>query len=116
MPFLVEEKRSWGHIHAHQDTSALLVTQAYGCSTHEILGSVAAPLVREHNTTIKSGRATQMARGRRQKQSRVRKHAQLVTQTIAMVQLTMLMENGTPMHMNEMHECYTASILHVIAA
>jgi len=42
----------WGHIHTYQDTSTLLVTPACGCSTHEILGSVAAPLVKEHNTII----------------------------------------------------------------
>ena len=40
-----------GIAYTDQDTSALLVAQTYGCSTHEALGPVAAPLVsdRQHD-------------------------------------------------------------------
>ena len=40
-----------GIAYTYQDTSALLVAQMYGCSTHEALGPVATPLVsdRHHN-------------------------------------------------------------------
>ena len=48
--------RSWkmdcrGIAYMYQDTSALLVAQTYGCSTHEAIGPVATPLVsdRHHN-------------------------------------------------------------------
>ena len=48
--------RSWkmdcrGIAYTYQDTSALLVAQTYGCSTHEALDPVAAPLVsdRQHD-------------------------------------------------------------------
>jgi len=40
-----------GIAYTYQDTSALLVAQTYGCSTHEALDPIAAPLVsdRQHD-------------------------------------------------------------------
>jgi len=43
-----------GIAYTYQDTSALLVAQTYGCSTHEALGPVAAPLVSDrHHDKVK---------------------------------------------------------------
>ena len=43
-----------GISYTYQDTSALLVAQTYGCSTHEALGPVAAPLVSDrHHDKVK---------------------------------------------------------------
>ena len=43
-----------GIAYTYQDTSALLVAQTYGCSTHEALDPVAAPLVSDrHHDMVK---------------------------------------------------------------
>ena len=43
-----------GIAYTYQDTSALLVAQTYGCSTHEALGPVATPLVSDrHHDKVK---------------------------------------------------------------
>ena len=42
-----------GIAYMYQDTSALLVAQTYGCSTHEAIGPVAAPLVSDRHHKVK---------------------------------------------------------------